>query len=58
MPVNFENSAVATGQEKISLHPNFKAMLKHAQPRTTVLTSHPKEVMLKIHQAKLQQHLN
>ena len=60
MPVNFENSAVVTGLEKISLHPipkkgNAKVCSNY---RTIALISHTNKVMLKILQAKLQQYMN
>ena len=61
MPANLENSAVATGLEKVSFHSNpkerqFQRMLK--LPHTIVLISHASEVMLKILQARLQQNVN
>ena len=51
-----ENSAVATGLEKVSFHSNPKErqcqrMLSY---RTVVLISHASKVMLKILQARLQ----
>ena len=57
MPANLENSAVATGLEKISFYSNPKErqcqrMLKIA------LISHTSKVMLKILQVRLQQHMN
>ena len=60
MPVNLENSAVATGLEKISFHSNpkerqYQRMLKY---RTIALISHASKVMLKILQARLQQYVN
>ena len=60
MPVNLENSAVATGLEKISFHSNPKErqcqrMLKLC---TIALISHTNKVMLKILQARLQQYVN
>ena len=60
MPANLENSAVATGLEKVSFHSNSKErqcqrMLKL---RTIALISHASKVMLKILQARLQQYLN
>ena len=52
--------AVATGLEKVSLHSNPKErqcqrMLKYC---TIALISHPRKVMLKILQARLQQYVN
>ena len=60
MPANLENSAVATGLEKVSFHSNPKErqcqrMLKF---RTIALISHASKVMLKILQARLQQYAN
>ena len=60
MPANEENSAVATGLEKVSFHSNPKErqcqrMLK--LPHNCTL-SHASKVMLKILQAKLQQYVN
>ena len=59
MPANLENSAVATGLEKVSFHSNPKErqcqrMLKLTH-NFTHLTS---KVMLKILQARLQQYVN
>ena len=58
MPANLENSAVATGLEKVnfSFQSQRKAMTKNAQ--TTTLISHANKVMLKSLQAKLQQYVN
>ena len=60
MPANLENSAVATGLEKLSFHSNPKErqcqrMLKLPH-NCTHLT--PRKVMLKILQARLQQYVN
>ena len=60
MPANLENSAVATGLEKVSFHCNPKErqcqrMLKLPQ-NCTHLTGY--KVMLKILQARLQQYMN
>ena len=61
MPANLENSAVATGLEKVSFHSNpieeqgqrmFKLLC------TNALISHASKVMLKILQARLQQYVN
>ena len=59
MPANLENSAVATGLEKVSFHSNSKErqcqrMLKLLH-NYTYLT--PSKVMLKILQARLQQYV-
>ena len=55
MPANLENSAVATGLEKVSFHSNPKECSNY---RTTALISHASKVMLKILQARLQQYMN
>ena len=60
MPANLENSAVATGLEKVSFHSNPKerqcqSMLNDC---TIALISHASKVMLKILQARLQQYVN
>ena len=60
MPENLENSAVATGLEKVSVHSNPKErqcqrMLNYC---TISLISHTSKIMLKIHQARLQQYTN
>ena len=60
MPANLENSAVATGLEKVSFHSNLKErqsqrMLK--LPHNCTI-SHASKVMLKIFQARLQQYMN
>ena len=60
MPAKLENSAVATGLEKVSFHFNPKErqcqrMLNYC---TVALISHASKVMLKILQARLQQYVN
>ena len=60
MPANLENSAVATGLEKVSFHSNPKErqcqrMLK--LPHNSLI-SHASKIMLKILQARLQQYVN
>ena len=45
MPGNLENSAEATGLEKVSFHSNPKESSNY---RTTALISHASKVMLKI----------
>ena len=60
MPANLENSAVATGLEKVSFHPipkkgNAKECSNY---RRIALISHAGKVMLKILQASLQQYVN
>ena len=60
MPANLENSAVATGLEKVSLHSNPKKGNAKvcSNYRTIELISHSSKVMLKILQARLQQYMN
>ena len=55
MPANLQNSAVATGLEKVSFHSNSKDCSNY---RTMALISHASKVMLKILQARLQQYVN
>ena len=60
MPANLENSAVATGLEKISFHSNPKG--RQCQNclnyHTIALISHASKVMFKILQAWFQQYMN
>ena len=60
MPANLENSAVATGLEKVSFHSNPKERQcqKCSNYHTTALISHTNKVMLKILQARLQQYVS
>ena len=60
MPANLENSAVATGLEKVSFHPNPKTgnAKECSNYCTIVLISLARKVMLKILQARLQQYMN
>ena len=55
MPANLENSAVATGLEKVSFHSNPKECSNY---HTVALISHASKVMLKILQVSLQQYVN
>ena len=55
MPANLENSAVATGLEKVSFHSNAKECSNYC---TIALISHASKVMLKILQARIQQFMN
>ena len=60
MPTNLENSAVATGLEKVSFFPipkkgNAKECSNY---RTIALISHANKVMLKTLQARLRQYMN
>ena len=60
MSANLENSAVATGLEKVSFHSNPKE--RQCQRMLKLLTielfSHTNKVMLNILQARLQQYMN
>ena len=60
MPANLENSAVATGLEKVCFHSNPKeANAKECSNYHTIaLISHASKVMLKILQARLEQYVN
>ena len=55
MPENLENSAVATGLEKVSFHFSPKECSNYC---TIALISHASKVMLKILQARLQWYMN
>ena len=55
MPANLENSAVATGLEKVCFHSNPK---EYSDYHTIALISHASKVRLKILQARLQQYMN
>ena len=60
MPANLENSAVATGLEKVSFHSNPKEgnAKECSNFQTIALISHGSKVMLRILQARLQQNMN
>ena len=59
MLANLENSAVATGLEKVSFHSNPKGNAKECSNYHTVeLISHTNKVMPEILQARLQQYVN
>ena len=61
MPANLENSAVATGLEKVTFHsnPKEKEMQKNAQITTQLHSSHnTSKGMFKILQARHQQYVN
>ena len=60
MPANLENSAMATGLEKVSFIPipNKSNAKECSNYRTIVVISHASQVMLKILQARLQQYVN
>ena len=60
MPANLENSPVATGREKVSFIPiPKKGNAKECSNYYTIaLISHASKVMLKIHQARLQEYVN
>ena len=55
MPANLENSAVATGLEKVSFHSSPEECSNY---RTIALISHASTVMLKILQGRLQKYMN
>ena len=60
MPANLENSAVATGLEKLSFIPiQKKGNAKECSNYCTIaLISHTRKVMIKILQARLLQYVN
>ena len=60
MPANLENSAVATGLEKVRFHSNPKEgnAKECSNYHTIALISHASKVMLNILQARLQQCVN
>ena len=61
MPANLENSAVATGQEKVFLSipiPKKGNVKECSNYHTIALISHARKVMLEILQARLQQFMN
>ena len=60
MPANLENSAVATGLEKVSFHSNPKERQCQGISSYCIIAfiSHASKVTLKILQARLQQYMN
>ena len=60
MPAHLENSAVATGLEKVSFHfnPKERQCQKCSNYHTISLISHSNKVILKILQARLQQYVS
>ena len=60
MLANLENSAVATGLEKVSFHSNPKKgnAKECSNYHTIALISHTSKLMIKILQARLQQYMN
>ena len=60
MPAHLENSAVATGLEKVRFHSNRKKgnAKECSNYHTIALISHASKVMLKILQARLQHYVN
>ena len=60
MPANLENSAVATGLEKVSFHSNQKKgnAKECSNYHTIALISHGSKVVLKILQVRLQQYMD
>ena len=57
MSANLENSAVATGLEKVSFHSNPKPRQCQRMLKLPNIL-HASKVMLKLHQARLQQYMN
>ena len=59
MPANLENSAVATGLEKVSFHsiPKKGSAKECSNYHTIALISHTSKVMLKILQARPEQYM-
>ena len=55
MPANLENSAVATGLEKVGFHSNAKECSNY---HTIALIPYTSKITLKIPQARLQQYVN
>ena len=60
MSANLENSAVATGLEKVSFHsdPQKRQCQRCSNYDTIALISHASNILLKILQARLQQYVN
>ena len=58
MPANLENSAEATGLEKVSFHSNPKEQCQIMFKLHNSLISQASKVMFKILQARLQQYVN
>ena len=60
MPANLENTAMATGLEKVSFHSNPKERQCQdcSNYHTITLTSHASKEMLKILHPRLQQYVN
>ena len=58
MPANLENSAVATGLEKVSSIPKKGNAKECSNYHTIALILHAGKVILKILQARLQQYVN
>ena len=58
MPANLENSAVATGLEKVIPIPRKGNAQECSNYHTIGLISHTSKIMLKILQARFQQYIN
>ena len=58
MPANLENSAVATGLEKVTPIPKKGNVKECSNYHTIALSSHASKAKLKILQAGLQQYMN
>ena len=59
MPANLENSAVATGLEKVNFHSSLKEgnAKEWSNQHMIALISHASKVMFKILQARLQEYV-
>ena len=58
MPANLEESAVATGLQKVSFHSNLKERQCQRMLKLLHNCIHPSKVMLKILQDRLQRYMN
>ena len=60
MPANLENSAVATGLEKVTIYssPQKVSSKECSNYHTIALISHASKVILKMLHARFQQHVN
>ena len=60
MPANLENSAMATGLEKVSFYfnPKERQYQRCSDYCTFALISHARKIMLRILHARLQQYMN
>ena len=58
MPANLENSAVATGLEKVTLIPKKGNVKECSNYHTIALISYTSKIVLKLFQERLQQYIN